>query len=94
MTRTADGNRDPILHLQDANDPSQVTGYNVYRKEVPVPPPSAWPLVASDATDMDAQAPGVQWVDASGAEPSTGIWYYQVTAYNDRCPVQTAEGPF
>ena len=24
----------------------------------------------------------------------TGTWYFQVTAYNNRFPAQTAEGPF
>ena len=37
-------------------------------------------------------------LDPSGASltagPHTIVWYYQVTAYNNRCPAGAAEGPF
>jgi len=94
MTLSTYGNDYPILHFMDANQRTQVTGYNVYRSSDPVPPPSTWLLVASDIIDMDAGTPNSQWVDISGDVSPSGIWYYQVTAYNNRCPVQTAEGPF
>ena len=42
------------------------------------------------AVDMDEATPNKQWVDTSGDIPPSGIWYYQITAYNHRCP---AEGP-
>ncbi len=44
--------------------------------------------------DMDEATPNKPWVDISGDVSPTGIWYFQVTAYNNRCPAQTAEGPF
>jgi hypothetical protein len=40
---------------------------------------------------MDQGTPNKQWVDSSGDVSPSGIWYYQVTAVNTRCP---AEGPF
>jgi hypothetical protein len=87
--RTSDGNNYPILNFQDPNQPEQITGYNVYRSgEAGAPWP--WPLVATDVVDMDEGTPNQQWVDASGDVPPTGIWYYQVTAFNHACP---AEGP-
>jgi len=42
----------------------------------------------------DEATPNKQWVDTSGDVSPSGIWYFQVTAYNNRCPAQTAEGPF
>ena len=39
---------------------------------------------------MDEATPNKQWVDTSGDVPPSGIWYYLVAAYNNRCP---AEGP-
>jgi hypothetical protein len=94
VTMSTDGNDYPILNFQDANQPTQITGYNVYRSSDSVPPPSTWPLVASDVIDMDEATPNKQWVDISGDVSPSGIWYFQVTAYNNRCPAQTAEGPF
>ncbi|HUD70721.1 MAG TPA: SdrD B-like domain-containing protein, partial [Dongiaceae bacterium] len=91
VTLTTDGNQNPIVHFQDSNLLSQVTGYNVHRSSSRFPPPSNWPLVASNVLDMDAVTPNNQWVDTSGDVAPGGIWYYQVTAFNSRCP---AEGPF
>jgi hypothetical protein len=91
MTLSTDGNDYPILHFMDGNQPGQVTGYNVYRSPDPAPPPSSWPMVASDVIDMDGATPNKQWVDASGDVSPTGIWYYEVTAYDHVC---LAEGPF
>ena len=90
MTLTDDGNDYPVLHFMDPNQPSQVTGYNVYRSSDAGLPPGDWPLVASDVVDMSESEPDNQWVDSSGDVSPTGAWYYQVTAYNHRCP---AEGP-
>jgi SdrD B-like domain/Galactose oxidase, central domain/Kelch motif len=91
VTQSTDGNHYPILNFQDGNQPSQITGYNVYRSSNRALPPASWPLVASDVIDMDQGTPNKQWVDTSGAIPPGGTWYYQVTAVNSRCP---AEGPF
>ena len=91
MTLTSDGNNYPVLHFMDPNQPGAVTGYHVYRSSDPAPPPSTWPLIASDIIDMDEATPNKQWVDTSGDVSPTGIWYYQVTAYSNVC---SAEGPF
>jgi uncharacterized repeat protein (TIGR01451 family) len=91
MTVTADGNHFPVIHFQDPNQPSQITGYNVRRSSTAAPPPEEWPLVATDVIDMDEAEPNKQWVDQSGDVSPTGVWFYQVTAYNHGCP---AEGPF
>jgi uncharacterized repeat protein (TIGR01451 family) len=90
MTTTDDGNDYPVIHFQDPNQPSQTTGYNVYRSSDAATPPGEWPLVASDIVDMDEEEPDRQWVDSTGDVSPTGVWFYQVTAYNSRCP---AEGP-
>ena len=90
MTLTDDGNDYPVLNFQDPNQPSQVTGYNVYRSSDAGLPPGEWPLVASDVIDMDESEPNLQWVDSSGDISPTGVWYYDIAAYNHRCP---AEGP-
>ena len=81
----------PILHCQDPNQPSQTTGYNVYRSSDAAPPPSTWPMMASNVVDMDEATPNIQYTDSTGDVSPTGSWYYHVTAYNSRCP---AEGPF
>ena len=88
---SADGNNYTILDFMDANQPAQVTGYNVRRSSSKAIPYPDWPLVATDVVDMDEGTPNNQWVDGSGEEPPGGIWYYMVTAYNHHCP---AEGPF
>ena len=80
----------PVIHFQDPNQPAHVTGYNVYRSDDPGVPPGQWRQVASDVVDMDEAEPNKQWVDDSGDQSPTGSWYYDVAAYNHRCP---AEGP-
>ena len=90
MSLTDDGNEYPILNFLDANQPSQVTGYNIYRSSDPVPPPSTWPLLATDVIDMDEATPNKQWIDTTGDVSPSGTWFYKVSGYNHRCP---AEGP-
>jgi hypothetical protein len=46
--------------------------------------------VASDVIDMDAGTVNKQWTDTSGDVSPSGIWYYEVLAYNSACD---AEGP-
>lgn len=82
---TLDGNGKPVLHVQDPNQPSAVTGYNVLRAAAPAGP---WDLHASDIVDMDAGTPNIQYVDLTG--DTGGPWYYKVVAYNNACG---AEGP-
>ena len=93
VTLTTDGHDYPILNFMDPNQANQVTGYNVYRTHDPALPHDEWPQVASDVVDMDEATLNKQWIDTSGDDPPTGytVWYYQVTAYNHRCP---AEGPW
>ncbi len=91
ITRTTDGNGYPILNFQDPNQPGQITGYDIRRSSTAAPPPSSWPVIATDVVDMDAATPDKQWVDTSGDVSPTGMWFYQVTGYNRSCP---AEGPF
>ncbi len=94
MRLTTDGNDYPILDFQDPNQPSQITGYDVFRSSDASLDPATWPKVASDVIDMDEATPNKQWVDTSGDVSPTGIWFYQVTAFNGRCPAGTGEGPF
>ena len=91
ITRSTDGNNYPILNFMDFNQPDQVTGYNIYRSANPALPHAEWTIVGSDIIDGDHGAPNNQWVDISGDPPPGQIWYYNVTAYNHRCP---AEGPW
>ena len=44
--------------------------------------------------DMDEATPNKPWVDISGDVSPSGIRYYGISAWNNRCPAQTAEGPF
>ena len=90
MRLSTDGNRYPIPDFQDPNPPTNVTGYNVYRSENAALPFESWPLAAYDVPDMDAGLPDSQWVDTSGDVSGSGVWYYQVLAYNAPCG---AEGP-
>ncbi len=89
-TATLDENGNNVLHFQDPNQADRVTGYNVYRSSDASPPRDEWPLVASDVTDMDAAEPNIQWVDSSGDVSPSGVWYYDVAAYNNLCD---GEGP-
>jgi hypothetical protein len=91
ITLSADVTRSPILHFQDSNEPTAVTGYNVYRSSDPAVALASWPRLASNVNDMDPSTPDQQWVDSASDLPPGGIWYYQVTAYNAPCLV---EGPF
>ena len=52
--------------------------------------PGSWPLVADDIIDGDEATPNKQWVDISGDVSPSGLWFYQIAAYNHRCP---SEGP-
>ena len=90
MSLTDDGNLYPILNFLDPNQPSQITGYNIYRSSDPAPPPGSWPLLATDVIDMDEATPNKQWVDSTGDVSPSGSWYYKVSGFNHRCP---AEGP-
>jgi hypothetical protein len=81
----------PILNWYDWNQPTQITGYNVYRTSDPGLPHDQWDLVASDIVDGDESTPNNQWIDQSG---DPGILFYQVAAYNHNCPPETAEGPW
>ncbi|RMG44335.1 MAG: hypothetical protein D6718_10260 [Acidobacteria bacterium] len=89
-SQTIDANGNNVLHFQDPNQPDQVTGYNVYRSSDASLPPDQWPLIASNVTDMDEAEPNIQWVDSTGDTSPTGIWYYEIAAYNAICD---AEGP-
>ena len=86
-----DGKGYTILDFQDPNQALQRTGYNVRRSSTAATPKSSWPIVATNVVDMDAATANLQWVDTSGAVSPSGIWYYDVTAYNGACG---AEGPF
>jgi hypothetical protein len=94
VTLTTDGNEYPVLHFQDPNQRSAVTGYNVYRSSDAGLPHGQWSSMADDVIDMDESEPNKQWVDTTGDISPSGIWYYQVAPYNHECPEQTAEGPW
>ncbi len=81
----------PTLSFTDPNSPFSVTGYNVYRSPDPTTPPPTWTLVGSDVVDADPATPNIQWTDDSGAVSPSGVWHYQVTAYNSALD---GEGPF
>jgi hypothetical protein len=85
-TVTLDGNGKPVLHYQDPNQPSDVTGYNVYRSSSPAGP---WTVIGSNVVDMDEGTPDNQYVDQTG--DVGGPWFYEVAAWNDACG---AEGPY
>ncbi len=69
MRLTTDGNNYPILDFQDPNQPSQITGYNIYRADDPVLVFDPASLFASDIIDMDEATANKQWVDTSGDVP-------------------------
>jgi hypothetical protein len=74
----------------DANQPAQVTGYNVYRSSDAQLPPGSWSQIGANVADADDATPNKQWIDSSGDVSPTGIWFYEVAAYNGNC---AAEGP-
>jgi hypothetical protein len=77
MSLSVEANDHPILTFQAA---SGAGGYNVYRSDDRALSYDAWPQVGSNASDMDAAMPDVQWIDESGDVASEGIWYYRVMA--------------
>jgi hypothetical protein len=80
-----------ILDFQDPNQPGEVSGYNIYRSSVAsLMPRGAWPRVADDVIDTDEATPDKQWTDTSGDISPTGVWFYDVVAYNNVCNI---EGP-
>lgn len=81
-----DANLDAILDILDPNQPSVVTGYNIYRATVPNP--ASWPLRAANVHDADAGTANVQYIDAGSH--SGGPYYYLVKAANATCG---GEGP-
>ncbi|UCF80044.1 MAG: pre-peptidase C-terminal domain-containing protein [Acidobacteriota bacterium] len=83
---TVDANSNTVLHFQDPNQPSEVTGYNVYRSMTS--PAGPWDLEGSNVTDMDGGTANIQWTDQDSASCTT--CYYEVTPYNAACG---AEGP-
>jgi hypothetical protein len=90
MRLSTDGNDYAILDFQDPNQPVQVTGYNIYRSSDAGLAPGLWPLLASDVADMDEATPNQQWVDQSNDVSPSGVWFYEIAAYNSVCD---AEGP-
>lgn len=95
VTLTTDGNDFPVLNFMNPNQPSQTTGFNVYRTHDPARPHGEWLQVASDVVDMDEATPNKQWVDTSGDDPPPGytVWYFEVAAFNHHCGTG-GEGPW
>jgi hypothetical protein len=85
-TVTLDGNGKPVLHYQDPNQPSDVTGYNIYRATAPEGP---WTMIGSNVVDMDEGTPDNQYVDQTG--DVGGPYYYEIAPWNEAC---NAEGPY
>ena len=83
---TLDINGKPVLHYLDANQPSDVTGFNIYRASSPVGP---WTMIGSNVVDMDEGTPNNQYVDQTG--DVGGPWYYKIAPFNGACG---AEGPW
>jgi hypothetical protein len=81
-----DANNKPVLTYMDPNQPSAVTGYNIYRSSSPTGP---WTMIGSNVVDMDQGTPNYQYVDQTGDVGSP--WYYKVAAWNGACGV---EGPW
>jgi hypothetical protein len=73
-----------VLHVQDPNQPSAVSGYDIYRSDAPAGPFTLW---AQNVADMDSGTPNVQYVDQGSNGPDH---YYRVVAYNAPCDT---EGP-
>jgi len=79
------------INFTDGNWLSRVTGYNVRRSTDASLPKPTWPLLALNVNDQDLATPGKQWTDTNGNPPVGVVWFYEVAAYNVRCP---AEGPY
>ena len=60
-------NDHPILTFLDPNQPTAVTGYNVYRSDDPKLPYGSWPLVAFDVRETAGWPAGA---DPTGATAS------------------------
>jgi len=73
VTLSSDGNDYPILHRMDANQPTQITGYNIYRASDPALLADPSSLFPTDVIDMDEAMLDGQWVDSSGDASPTGI---------------------
>ncbi len=88
VTKDAAGN--PVLTIEDPNQPKDVTGYDIYRDSDASVPRTGWPMVGSNVIDEDPAEPGAQWTDASGDSSPTGVWFYDAAAVDLDCDV---EGP-
>jgi hypothetical protein len=81
-----DANDDVVLDILDPNQPSVVTGYNIYRATVPNP--GTWPLQAANVHDADDGTANVQYIDLGSN--AGGPYYYLARAVNAACG---GEGP-
>ena len=82
---TLDLNHEIVLHYQDPNQPSTVTGYNIYRSPNPNGP---WTKIGSNVVDEDQATPNNQYTDLTS---DTGDdFFYRIKAANDPCGL---EGP-
>jgi len=84
MSLDVDGK--PVLHYTDPNQPSTVTGYNVYRASSPQGP---WTMIGSNVVDMDPGTANKQYVDQTGDVGSP--WFYKIAPFNGACGL---EGPW
>ena len=91
VTLSPDGSNSPVLHLEDPNPATEVTGYTIYRSATPSQGLAGWSVLARDAGDEDPATPGIQWSDTSGENPATGLWFYLAAPYHAPCNV---EGPW
>jgi M6 family metalloprotease-like protein len=82
---SADGSGSPVLNIDDPNPFGQASGYNVFRSATAGSAQSDWEQLATDVGDEDATTPGIQWTDRTGDVSATGVWYYEVAAYNAPC---------
>lgn len=93
VTLTPDANHYAVLNFMDPNQPTQITGYNVYRTDNASLSHNLWEKIASNVIDEDEATPNKQYVDQRSNEtpPSGPVWYYEVVAYNSVCG---GEGPW
>jgi len=80
-----DVNNNAVFDVQDPNQPSTRTGYNLYRSTSPTGP---FTLIAGNMVDMDTGTANVQLVDVNSS--TGGPYYYQIRDYNGACGT---EGP-